>query len=294
MAKQKGSGVATITLTLCALTAFAANSVLCRLALGTQTIDASSFAVVRLVAGALTLWVLLLLLKKGRYTSSRGSWAATVMLFLYAITFSLAYISLDTATGALILFGAVQITMILSSLIVGNRLHIIEWVGVSTAFGGFVYLVSPGVSAPSAEGFVLMAVAGVAWAGYTLKGRGSTQPLQDTAYNFMRSVPLAAVLAVVGLSLGSIQISATGVVLAVLSGGLTSGIGYAIWYSALSGLSTTQAAVVQLAVPVIAALGGVLFVAEEISLRLILATLFIMGGILAVILGRNYFVLKKQ
>ena len=293
MPKRNLSIFKVIVLTLFALTAFAANSVLCRLALGENAIDASSFTVVRLLTGALALWVILLFQTKGRAPPSKGSWLAAAMLFAYAVTFSFAYITLDTGTGALILFGAVQITMILLSLFSGNRLHRSEWAGMLIAFGGFVYLVLPGVSAPSVTGFILMTAAGIAWGVYTLKGRGSVNPLRDTAFNFFRSVPFTLLLALLTLSLTNTQISSTGMVLAALSGGLTSGIGYTIWYIALGGLSATQAAVVQLSVPVIAAFGGVVFVSEEIGLRLALSTLLILSGILTVILGRYYFVLKK-
>ncbi len=295
MTKQSQSILKVIVFTLLALTAFAANSVLCRLALGKNTIDASSFTVVRLITGALTLWVILSFQTKNRNDSSKGSWIATVMLLVYAVTFSFSYITLDTGTGALILFGSVQITMILLSLFSGNKLHMSEWAGVLISFSGLVYLVLPGVSTPSVTGFILMAVAGMAWGGYTLKGRGSASPLRDTAYNFFRSVPFTLLLALITLlNFNSIQISSTGIVLAALSGGLTSGIGYTIWYIALGGLSDTQAAVVQLSVPMIAAFGGVVFVSEKIGLRLTLSTLLILGGILTVILGRYYFVFKKQ
>jgi drug/metabolite transporter (DMT)-like permease len=214
------------------------------------------------------------------------------MLFLYAITFSFAYISLDTGTGALILFGSVQITMILLSLVSGNRLHITEWAGVTIAFMGFVYLFLPALTTPSAIGFLLMTAAGIAWGVYTLKGRDSRNPLMDTAYNFLRTIPLVIILAIVTMKKG--QYSSEGILLAVLSGGITSGIGYTIWYIALGELSATQAAVVQLLVPVIAALGGVLFVSEAITLRLTVSAIMILGGILMVALGRNYFVRLRQ
>jgi len=210
------------------------------------------------------------------------------MLFIYAICFSFAYVSLDTGTGALILFGAVQITMILVSLLSGNRLHLSEWMGMALAFAGFVYLVLPGVSTPPLVGFLLMTSAGIAWGIYTLKGRDSENPLLDTAYNFFRTLPLILVLMIVALSRS--QISMEGIVLAMLSGGLASGVGYTIWYAALRGLTSTQAAVVQLSVPVIAALGGILFVSERISLRLSISSIMILGGILIVVLGRYYFV----
>lgn len=190
------------------------------------------------------------------------------MLFLYAATFSFAYITLETGTAALILFGTVQITMILLSLLSGNRLHATEWTGVSIAFMGFVYLVLPGVTTPSIMGFSLMTFAGIAWGIYTLKGQSSVNPLADTGYNFLRTVPLIIVLTFVTIQ--KTHISYDGILLAVLSGGLASGIGYTIWYTTLAGLSVTQAAVVQLLVPVIAAFGGIIFVSETITLRLTL------------------------
>lgn len=276
----------TIVLTVLALIAFAANSVLCRLALGNGAIDASSFTIVRLLSGTAVLLMIVAATRKIKDSSTKGSWVASVMLFLYAATFSYAYISLDTGTGALILFGSVQITMILLSLLSGTRLHSSEWAGIAIAFSGFVYLVLPGISTPSATGFLLMTIAGIAWGIYTLKGRGSTDPLMDTAYNFLRTTPLVLLLALVALS--SLNYSAEGLFLALLSGGITSGIGYTIWYIALGGLSSTQAAVLQLSVPVIAALGGVIFVSEAITLRLTTSAVLVLGGILMVVLGRVY------
>jgi len=268
--------VKTLIFTILALIAFAANSVLCRLALGTNAIDASSFTVIRLLSGALILLAILKISINKKSLSSKGSWFASSMLFLYAITFSFAYITLDTGTGALILFGSVQITMIMLSLITGNRLHITEWLGVSFAFTGFVYLVLPGVSTPSIKGFLLMTVAGIAWGVYTLKGRGSENPLVDTTYNFIRTIPVVIVLAII--TMYNAHYSTEGIVLAILSGAIASGSGYTIWYIALGGLSATQAAVVQLLVPVIAALGGVIFVSESITLRLTISALMIVGG----------------
>ena len=283
--------VKTSIFTALALIAFAANSVLCRLALGEETIDAASFTVIRLLSGALVLLAILAFSNDKEASASRGSWSASLMLFVYAVAFSFAYISLDTGTGALILFGSVQITMILLSLVSGNRLHLSEWVGVIIAFTGFVYLVLPEVTSPSVMGFLLMIAAGIAWGMYTLKGRGSDHPLKDTAYNFLRTIPLVIILLVITIQ--DAHYSAAGVLLAVLSGGIASGIGYTIWYIALGGLSTTQAAVVQLSVPVIAAFGGVLFVSEAITARLPLSASMILGGILLVVLGRFYFVQRK-
>ena len=274
--------------TILALIAFAGNSVLCRLALGENAIDATSFAGIRLLSGALVLYLILLIKNDGKKTETKsGSWKAGVMLFLYAITFSYAYISLDTGTGALILFGSVQLTMILVSIFKGNRLRMIEWLGVLTAFSGFVYLVLPGLNTPSFAAFLLMMLAGVAWGFYTLIGRGSQEPLQDTCYNFTCSLPFFIVVLL--FSWNDLDLSTYGLILAVLSGAVTSGIGYAIWYSALGGLSSVQAAVVQLSVPILAGIGGVFFANELFSLRLAISSFIILGGILMVILGKHYF-----
>lgn len=288
--KQNSFLIKTILFTGLALIAFAANSVLCRLALGGSAIDASTFTIVRLLSGVIVLTVILNISKinSNSSPSTKGSWPASIALFLYAFTFSFAYVTLETATGALILFGSVQITMILLTIFSGNRLHISEWVGMAIAFAGFVYLVLPGVTTPSVIGFFLMTVSGIAWGVYTLKGRGSKSPIMDTAYNFLRTLPFVIILAIITMKYA--HYSAEGILLAVLSGSIASGIGYMIWYSALSGLSVTQAAVLQLLVPVIAAVGGVIFVSESISLRLTVSSAMILGGILMVVLGRYYYV----
>jgi len=279
-------------LTGLALMAFAANSVLCRLALGDETIDAASFTIVRLLSGAIVLFLIIRFTQKDKEQVTTGSWTASLMLFLYAIAFSYAYISLDTGTGALILFGSVQITMILLSLFSGTRLHHTEWTGVIIAFAGFVYLILPGVTTPSTVGFLLMAAAGVAWGIYTLKGRGTQNPLMDTAYNFYRTIPLVILLTII--TINHANYSFDGVLLALLSGGITSGIGYTIWYVALGGLSATQAAVLQLLVPVIAAFGGIVFVSEIITMRLMISAALVLGGILLVVLGKRYFTQVKS
>lgn len=271
-----------------ALTAFAANSVLCRLALGERSIDAASFTVIRLLSGAVVLLAILQLFGGEKSSSSKGSWGAALALFIYASAFSFAYISLDTGTGALILFGAVQLTMLGAAAVSGARLCLPEWAGVVIAFAGFVYLVMPSAAAPSFSGFVLMTSGGIAWGIYTLMGKGSANPLSDTAYNFARSVPLVIVMGLFFIQHS--QLSQKGIVLAVLSGSLTSGVGYTIWYLALRGLSTTLAAVSQLSVPLIAALGGVMFISESISLRFLLSAAMILGGIALVVLGRRFFV----
>jgi drug/metabolite transporter (DMT)-like permease len=273
----------TISYTSFALAAFAANSVLCRMALGTGAIDAPSFTVTRLLSGIVVLAVILRARPRANSRGGNGTWFSALMLFLYALTFSFAYLSLDTATGALILFAAVQMTMILLSMSAGNRLRMLEWLGVLISFGGFVYLVLPGVTTPSAMGFVLMTIAGIAWGVYTLRGRISAHPLADTAFNFARTAPLVIVLAPIALRHAHLSIE--GLILAVLSGAVASGIGYTVWYAALPHLSSTEAAVVQLSVPVLAALGGIVFMAEVVTLRLALATALILGGILTVVLS---------
>jgi drug/metabolite transporter (DMT)-like permease len=287
MGTVNNSLIKTVLFTGLALIAFAANSVLCRLALGEETIDASSFTAIRLLAGIIVLQVIISLDSNKKELLAKGSWLASFMLFLYAITFSFAYISLDTGTGALILFGAVQISMLLLSLISGTRLHFTEWIGLITAFAGFVYLVLPGVTAPSTIGFLLMTIAGIAWGVYSLKGRDSKKPLMDTAYNFLRTIPFVIVLVLVTYK--NAFYSPEGLLLAIISGAITSGLGYTIWYIALGGLSATQASVFQLLVPVIAAFGGVLFVSEAITLRLTISAVMILGGILLVVSGKYFF-----
>lgn len=274
-------------LTSFALLAFAGNSILCRLALGEGAIDAASFTLIRLLTGIAVLAAILKAVKPGGAEASKGSWVASFMLFLYAVSFSFAYISLETGAGALILFTSVQITIILVGLFSGNKLHLVEWFGVIIAFMGFAYLMTPGLAAPPLVGFILMAVAGIAWGFYTLAGKGSKNPLSDTTYNFVRTLPFVIILA--ALTIMNSNLSPEGILLAMLSGGLASGIGYTIWYMALTGLSAIQAAVVQLLVPVIAAIGGFLFAGEVLSMRFILSSVIILGGILILILGKYHF-----
>ena len=277
----------TIVCTAFALLAFAGNSILCRLALGDGTIDAASFTVIRLLSGILMLMIILMITSSNKEPVTKGSWLAGIMLFIYAITFSFSYISLDTGTGALILFGSVQLTMITASSISGSKLHYSEWLGVLLAFSGVIYLVKPSLSTPSLMGFLLMMCSGIAWGIYTLKGRTSKNPLSDTSYNFLRTLPL--LLLVILFYFQEVNLSQTGVFLAMISGAITSGIGYAVWYFALRGLSMIQAGVLQLLVPVIAAIGGIIFAREIISIRLLLSSIMVLGGILLVLLGRYYF-----
>lgn len=276
--------IETVFLTSLALTAFAANSVLCRLALRSGAIDAAGFTVIRLGSGVLAL-LLILFLFEGRIRSAhRGHWSSASMLWLYAVTFSFAYISLAIGTGALILFGAVQLTMIIGAVRSGERLHRPEWTGAATAFAGLVYLVSPGLTAPPLGASILMASAGIAWGYYSLWGRTTADPLADTAYNFVRTLPFLILLAPFLTHLRAASFN--GVLLATASGAVASGSGYAIWYRALRGLTSTRAAVVQLLVPVLAALAGILFFGEHLSLRVLVASILILGGVGLAVAGR--------
>jgi len=241
----------TILLTTLAMIAFASNSLLNRFALGQEAIDPVSYTTIRLTSGAMMLFIIASLQRKKDQATLRGSWISAAFLFLYAITFSFAYLCLTTGTGALILFGSVQVTMIIVALQSGERPHILEWIGLFLALGGLVYLVFPGLTAPSPIGSALMAVAGISWGFYTIRGRGAQNPLAITAGNFVYAVPM--VLVVLLISFNNFSITTSGVMYAVLSGVLASGVGYVIWYAALRGLTTTRAATVQLSVPVIAA-----------------------------------------
>ena len=274
----------TFVLTAVAMLAFAANSLLCRLALQRRGIDPASFGSIRLLAGAITLAVIVRF-KSPRSAPSHTDWLAAIMLFVYVALFSFAYLSLPAGTGALILFGAVQLTMFSAGLRLGESFGPIAWVGLALAVAGLVYLVSPGVAAPPLFGAALMAIAGVAWGVYSLRGRGVADPLAATAGNFARALPFALVLSL--LYGANAHADAVGVSLAIASGALTSGIGYAIWYAALPQLSAMRAATVQLSVPLIAAFGGVLFLSETITPRLVAASAAILGGIALVLTSRS-------
>ena len=264
-----------LLLTTLAMVAFAANSLLCREALASGQIGAASFTLARVVSGALVL-ATLVLARRG-WSRPGGSWLSAAALFGYAAAFSLAYVSLSAATGALLLFAAVQATMIVYGLWAGERLNARQSLGVLVAAGGLVWLMLPGVSSPPLGGALLMLGAGVCWGVYSLLGRGAKAPMVATAGNFLRAVPFALVLfLLIGRSEAS---SLHGLLYAVASGALASGLGYALWYAVLPALPATTAATVQLSVPVIAALGGVLLLGETISLRLGLATIAVLGGI---------------
>jgi len=264
-----------LLLTTCAMLAFAGNSLLCRLALQQTGIDPASFTTLRLVSGAAILWLLVSL--RGDRRNMGGGWPAALALFIYAAGFSFAYVSLPTGTGALILFGAVQATMIGYGFWRGERLVRQQIGGMALALAGLVGLLLPGASAPSLQGSLLMLAAGVAWGSYSLLGKGSSQPIRDTAGNFLRTLPLAALLS--SLTLSGATLDNAGVGLALASGALASGLGYLLWYAVMPALAATTAATVQLSVPLLAALGGVVLLAEPITLRLVLAAGAILGGI---------------
>ena len=268
-----------LALTALAMICFAGNSLLCRMALKHTAIDAASFTTIRLASGALALWAIVRVRDGAR--TVRGSWISAAALFAYAVAFSYAYVALTAGTGALILFGAVQATMIGYGLARGERLRRIQLGGLALAIGGLVGLLLPGISAPPVRGAMLMVAAGIAWGVYSLRGRGSGDPTQVTAGNFMRAVPFA--IGVSAATLAHLRIDLAGAAYAVASGALASGVGYAIWYTALRGLKATSAATVQLSVPVIAAIAGVLLLHEPLTLRLVLSSIAILGGIAIVI-----------
>lgn len=271
-----------VALTTLAMTAFAGNSLLCRVALKQTEIDAASFTTIRLIAGALTLW-LLVAVRRDR-PAGRGNWRSALALFIYAVAFSYAYVSLTAATGALLLFGAVQVTMIGHGLWCGERLHGLQLIGLVLALAGLVGLLLPGLSAPPMFGAALMLAAGVAWGVYSLRGKGAGDATRVTAGNFLRTVPVAIVLIL--LMPHGEKLDYAGAGYAVASGALASGVGYAIWYTVLPALNSTRAAIVQLCVPVIAAIGGIVLLGESLTLRLVLASAAVLTGISLVILEK--------
>jgi len=263
--------------------AFAGNSLFCRAALIHTNIDAASFTAIRLISGAIMLWLVVRI--RGGAQVGRGNWLSAFALFVYAAGFSFAYVSLPTATGALLLFGAVQATMIGYGVWAGERFFKRQLLGLLLACGGLVGLLLPGLSSPPLSGSIIMLIAGVAWGIYSLRGKGAGDATRVTAGNVLRAVPIAAVLSIVMFR--ELFLETAGFWYAVCSGALASGLGYAIWYAALPALKATSAATVQLSVPVIAALGGVLYLSEPITLRLALASIAILGGIFLVILEKR-------
>ena len=273
----------TVLLTIVAMLAFAANSLLCRLALGRELIDAASFASVRVIAGAVMLGIIMLVRHRGLVRPS-ANWRSVVSLFIYVAFFSFAYRSLSAGTGALILFGAVQLTMFIVALRQGEAFSPASWGGLAAAILGLIYLVSPGITAPDPLGAFLMAVAGIAWGSYSLLGRRAGYPLAATAANFLFAVPLVGIVSL--LFARGFSLSAEGLALAIASGAIASGCGYVIWYAALAGLTATRAATVQLSVPVIAAFGGVGLMGEAVTARRIIASVATIGGVATVLAPR--------
>jgi drug/metabolite transporter (DMT)-like permease len=275
--------LATAVWTALALVCFSANSLLCRLALSHASIDAASFTAVRLISGAVTLAVLARAAGR-RPLAADVSWSSAAMLFLYAAPFSYAYGILTAGTGALLVFGAVQVTMILGAVRAGDRPNAGQWLGLATAFGGLIYLLLPGVTAPSHLGAALMLLSGVGWGLYSLRGRTARDPLAQTASNFARTVPMVLALSLVGYR--SLHLEHAGVIYALLSGALASGVGYVLWYHAVPGLPGIAASIVQLPVPILTATGGVLFLAERITLRLGVAAVAVLGGVAFALIAR--------
>ncbi len=299
----------TFLITSFALIAFAANSVLCRLALGNTMIEPASFTIVRMLSGAITLMLVFFLLpdkslypfgdssvlrsKTGRLiqllkviinNNQPHVWLAPSMLFTYAIFFSFAYTKLNTASGALILFASVQLCMLGSHLFLGYRFNKLEWSGIVISIAGFLLLMLPSATQPSFEGFLMMVIAGVAWAIYTLQGKTAENSIQNTTENFIRCIPFCLILFLFYADFS--QTTIQGILLAILSGSIASGLGYAVWYIALRKLNITQAAISQLSVPLIAAIGGVLFVNESITLILVVSGILTLGGIGLINIGK--------
>jgi drug/metabolite transporter (DMT)-like permease len=272
-----------IFLTALAMIAFASNSLLCRAALKNTGIDAASFTFVRIISGAVMLWIVTRMRQVS--SSKAGNWTSAFALFVYAAAFSFAYVDLAAGTGALLLFGAVQATIILWGFRKGERLDAIEGVGLVLAISGLVVLVFPGLTAPPLIGAILMLGAGVAWGVYSLRGKAAGDAIAATTGNFVRAVPFAGLMSV--MFLARAQVDLAGVSYAALSGAITSGLGYVIWYSALPSLKSTSAAAVQLSVPVLAASGGILFLSEPITLRYIGASIAVLGGIALVVFEKN-------
>jgi drug/metabolite transporter (DMT)-like permease len=271
-------------LTALALLAFAGNSLLCRAALRDTAIDPASFTLLRVVSGALVLGLLVGL--RAPRALPAGSWTSATALFAYAIAFSYAYVGLSAGTGALILFGAVQASMLGWALLRGERFSALQMLGFAVAIAGLIGLLLPGLSAPPLGAALLMLLAGVAWGVYSLRGRGAGDPTAVTAGNFLRAVPMVMVASALALMLvpDAVRVDASGSLYAIASGALTSGLGYAIWYRALPQLRASAAATVQLSVPVITALAGVVLLSEPVSLRLVLASVAVLGGVALVVL----------
>lgn len=270
-------------LTSLAMIAFAGNSLLCRAALKQTGIDAASFTFIRIISGAAALWLIITL--RGMSWKKSGNWLSALALFVYAAAFSFAYRTLSAGTGALLLFGAVQATMILWGLHKGERLRALQSLGLVVALSGLFVLVLPGLAAPPLSGSALMLAAGVAWGAYSLRGKGETNPAGATAGNFLRAVPMAMSLGLILFPTARLDPAGAGY--AILSGAIASGCGYVLWYTALAGLKAASAATVQLSVPVLAAAGGILMLGEPVTLRFVFAAVAVLGGIALVALERR-------
>lgn len=273
------SSLKILFLTSLTMLAFAGNSILCRMALEETSIDAMSFTSIRLVSGALSLWLIIRFTRNTQ--KGQGNWVSASALFIYAAGFSFAYINIPTATGALILFSSVQITMIIYGFQIGERLIIKQVIGLVMAFIGLIILLFPGLSAPPIASTTLMLVSGIAWGIYSLLGKRSGDATQITTGNFLRTIPITLFFSLAMFA--NIKLDTQGAMLAIASGALASGFGYAIWYAVLPALKSASAATIQLSVPVIAAVGGIIFLGEVITIRLVVATLAILGGITLVV-----------
>jgi drug/metabolite transporter (DMT)-like permease len=278
--------VRTAALTALAMLAFALNSLLCRAALATFQADAASFTLIRLASGAIAL-VLIVRVRGASVEPTRGVWSGALALFGYALLFSLAYLRITAGTGALLMFAAVQLTMIGFGLARGEAPRAFEWLGLGVSLAGLVVLTLPGLSRPDPLGAASMVGAGAAWGLYSLRGRGAHDPVAVNAASFVRASLFGLPAAAAFVAVGAARLSPLGSALAIVSGAVTSGLGYAVWYAALRGLAATSAAVVQLSVPPLAAGLGVLLLGERISPRLVLASLLILGGIALAVLGRR-------
>jgi drug/metabolite transporter (DMT)-like permease len=281
--------------TVIALVAFAANSLLCRMALAGGYIDAWNFTVLRLLSAAVCLAGIVLIydakVKRNAvdvslYSNETGSWRSGISLLIYALCFSVAYLELDTGSGALILFSAVQLTMIGWGIYNKERLSTVQWIAFVVAFAGFVYLILPSATMPSLFGAALMATSGIAWGIYSIRGTACVSPLRTTTFNFIRSLVALPVLLLIGVSHIN-SVSLIGLLLACVSGALASGVGYSVWYLAMPRLKSTQAAIVQLSVPVLAAIAGVVVLAEPISLDFLVASTVILGAVMVFILSKK-------
>ena len=284
-------------LTAITMVAFAGNSLLCRLALETYHMDPASFTSIRLISGALVLWVLTSRQKYLNTTnnnnSKKGNWLSAFALFTYTACFSFAYVNLTTAMGALLLFGAVQVTMIGYGIFKGERLTYQQSTGLIIAIVGFGYLLWPGLSAPPFIASLTMITSGIAWGIYSLRGKGSGDPTMITSGNFLRSIPLTIALNFLSYLYfqytdTSMQFIMPASIAAIISGAVTSGMGYALWYKVLPSLKSTTAATVQLSVPVIAAFTGIIFLHESMSQHLLISSLAILGGIALVITKKHH------